>query len=81
MVLVELADILAPHEGLKLAKKLIILVVTVPDGICGAGRHPGPHEGHELVKKLIILVVTVPGGIGGAGRHPGPHEGHDWPRN
>ncbi len=60
-----------------MAKKLIILVVTVPDGIGGAGRHPGPHEGHELAKKLIILVVTVPDGIGGAGRHPGPHEGNE----
>jgi hypothetical protein len=66
-----------PHEGHELAKKLIILVVTVPYSIGGAGRHPGPHEGHELAKKLIILVVTVPDGIGGAGRHPGPDEGHE----
>jgi hypothetical protein len=48
IVLVDLADILAgPHEGHELAKKLIILEVTVPDGIGGAGRHPGPQEGHE----------------------------------
>jgi hypothetical protein len=80
---VELADILALMKAMIGQETNHSCIGTAPDGIGGAGRHPGPHEGHELAKKLIILVVvgTVPYNIGGAGRHPGPHEGHDWPRN